>query len=179
MAMLRAPLALGLLLTLASPSPAQQLNRRNLTRVVDSLVEATRAGRHVPGITVLIAQGARPLLAKGYGVVDLDDGAPASIETVYAIASITKQFTAATILQLVREQQVQLDDDVSQYLPGLPMVRTPLTIRQLLHHTSGIPGSGPLGDQYWSRRDYTREEWLRLLGEAYRTHDQEFAPGTW
>lgn len=177
-AMRRALLAFALLSALAAPSSAQQLDRRRVTHLVDSLVAATQARRHVPGMTVLIAQGARALVAKGYGVMDLDDGAPATVETVYAIASITKQFTAAAILQLVREQRLQLDDDVSKHLPGLPMVRGPLTLRQLLHHTAGMQGPGPVGDPYWSRRDYTRDELLQLLGDAYKTRDQEFAPGT-
>jgi len=178
MVMRRSLLAIGLLLALAAPSWGQQLDRRRLARVVDSLVEAMRARRHVAGVTVLIAQGARPMLAKGYGVADLDDDAPASVETVYAIASITKQFTAATILQLARENRLQLDDDVSKHLPGLPMVRGPLTLWQLLHHTSGIPGIGSLPDPYWARRDYTREEFLRLLETAYLGRDPLFAPGT-
>jgi D-alanyl-D-alanine carboxypeptidase len=165
-------------LALSSASSGQQLERRRLTKVVDSIVETMQAKRHVPGVSVLIAQGARPILAKGYGVMDLDDGAPTSPQTVYAIASITKQFTAATILQLAKEKQLQLDDDVSKYVADLPMVRGPVTLRQLLHHTAGIRNPGALGDQYWNRRDYTREEWLRALAEVYKTRDQEFAPGT-
>ena len=172
------PLILGLALGLASISSGQAIDRQRVTKLVDSIVVTMQTKRHVPGASVLIAQGARPILAKGYGLIDLDNDTPASPQSVYAVASITKQFTAAAILQLAMEKQLQLDDDVAKHVPGLPMVRGPITLRQLLQHTAGIPGSGPLGDQYWTRRDYTREEWLRALAEAYKTRDQEFAPGT-
>jgi CubicO group peptidase (beta-lactamase class C family) len=173
-----APLIAILSFAVTTSSEAQQLDRKRLTKLVDSIVTTMQARQHVPGATVLIAQGARPVLAKGYGVIDLDLDAPATVQSVYAIASITKEFTAAAILQLARENKLQLDDDVSKYLPDLPMVHGPLTLRQLLHHTSGIAATGPLGDQYWMRRDYTREEWLAALDRIYRTREREFPSGT-
>lgn len=171
-------LVLGWTFTFASATAAQKLDRERITRQVDSLVSEMQTRRHVPGVSVVIAQGATPTLAKGYGTIDLDNDVAASPQSVYYIASLTKQFTAATILQLAKENKLQLDDDVSKYVPDLPMVRGPVTLRQLLHHTSGIPPMGALGDRYWNRRDYTREEWLRALADVYKTRSPEFAPGT-
>jgi D-alanyl-D-alanine carboxypeptidase len=64
---------------------------------------------------------------------------PASAETVYGIGSITKQFTAAAILQLQEKEKLALDDDIHTYLPGYPSNGQRITIRQILSHTSGIP----------------------------------------
>jgi len=171
-------IALALTASLSSTTAAQNLDRGRVTALVDSIVREMQTRRHVPGVSVLLAHGGQPFFAKGYGFADLDDDAPASPQSVYAIASITKQFTAAAILLLAQEHKLQLDDDVSKYVSDLPMVRGPVTLRQLLHHTTGIPPTGPLGDRYWNRRDYTREEWLNALAAAYKTRAQEFAPGT-
>jgi D-alanyl-D-alanine carboxypeptidase len=171
-------IALALTASLASTTAAQNLDRRRVAVLVDSIVREMQTRRHVPGVSVLVAQRGQPLVVKGYGVADLDDDAPASPHSVYAIASITKQFTAAAILLLAQEHKLQLEDDISKYLSDLPMVRGAVTLRQLLHQTTGIPSAGPLGDRYWDRRDYTREEWLNALAEFYKTRAQEFVPGT-
>jgi CubicO group peptidase (beta-lactamase class C family) len=157
---------------------AQRPDVRKMSATVDSIVTTLRSNRRVPGISVLIAYGDKPAFVKSYGVADLDDDAPATAQTIYFIASITKQFTAATILQLRNEHKLSLHDTVTKYFTDLPIVLQPVTIRQLLNHTSGLRPSGPLGDRFWSRRDYTREEWLRALGEAYRGKQPDFAPGT-
>jgi CubicO group peptidase (beta-lactamase class C family) len=157
---------------------AQRPDVRKMSATVDSIVTTLRSNRRVPGISVLIAYGDKRAFVKGYGVADLDADAPATAETIYYIASITKQFTAATILQLRNEHKLSLDDTVTKYYTDLPIVQQPVTIRQLLNHTSGLRTAGPLGDRFWSRRDYTREEWLRALAEAYRGKQPDFAPGT-
>src|SRR5688572_26747991 len=77
---------------------SQQPNRRALTRAVDSIVTAMMDARRPPGVSVLVAYGDSVFIAKGYGVADLNHDAPASAQTVYNIASITKQFAAVAIL---------------------------------------------------------------------------------
>lgn len=131
----------------------------------------------IPGMTVLIAQGTQPILAKGYGVAHLDHDAPARPETVYAVASITKQFTAAAVVKLASEGRLRLDDDISKHVPDLPMVRGAVTLRQLLHHTSGIPESGRLPGRDSSRLDYTREEWLAAMRDIYKDRAPASSPG--
>ncbi|GAC1476780.1 MAG: hypothetical protein NVS1B4_18270 [Gemmatimonadaceae bacterium] len=149
---------------------AQQPDIPAMCASVDSIVTSLRTDRRVPGLSVLIAYGDKPALLKSYGVADLDDDAPATAQTIYAVASITKEFTAATILQLRNERRWSLDDTVTKYITDLPIVQQPVTIRQLLNHTSGLRAHGPLGDRFRNRRDYTREEWLRALGAT--PHDQ-------
>jgi CubicO group peptidase (beta-lactamase class C family) len=96
---------------------------------------------------------------------------------VYAVMSITKQFTAAAILKLEGEGRLRLDDDISRHLADLPMVRGPVTLRHLLHHTAGIAGFGRLPGKNGLRLDYSRDEWLAVLRDMYKDRVPEFAPG--
>jgi CubicO group peptidase (beta-lactamase class C family) len=86
-----------------------------------------------------VARRGTVVFADGYGFADLRAGVPASADTVYGIGSITKQFTAAAILQLQEDGKLALDDDIHTYLPGYPATGQKITIRQLLSHTSGVP----------------------------------------
>jgi len=88
-----------------------------------------------------VKRGDDLLLAKGYGLADMENAAPATAETVYHIGSVTKQFTAAAIMQLVERGEIGLDDPVTKYLPDFPDRGHKVTIRHLLTHTSGISHS--------------------------------------
>lgn len=93
---------------------------------------------HAAGFSVAIVRDGQPVLAKGYGYADLAERVPASANTIYRLASITKQFTAAAILHLVEEGKLSLDDRISDYLPDYPAIGRRITIRSLLSHTSGL-----------------------------------------
>ena len=71
-------------------------------------------------------------------MADLDHNIPITPTTVFHVASMSKQFTAASILLLAQENKLSLDDPVRKYIPELPDFGTPVTIRELLHHTSGL-----------------------------------------
>ncbi|MGO4382461.1 serine hydrolase domain-containing protein [Pseudoduganella sp. RAF19] len=89
--------------------------------------------------TVLVARNGKPVFRKAYGAANREWMIPNTVKTRYRIGSITKQFTAAAILQLADENKLGLDDPISKYLPALPASWGPATVRQLLSHTSGIP----------------------------------------
>ena len=91
-----------------------------------------------PGCAVGVYQDGRIRYARGYGLADLEHRVPITPATVFDIGSTSKQFTAATILLLQQEGKLSLDDDVRRFLPELPDYERPITIRHLLHHTSGI-----------------------------------------
>ena len=120
--------------TAAAPSDRDRLVTR-----IDSLVDAYRVADHAPGTSVGVVHGSDTLVLKGFGFANVEDSVPATAATVYRIGSITKQFTAAAILQLVEQGKVQLDAPVSTYLPHFPREGGRATIRQLLTHTSGLP----------------------------------------
>ena len=108
---------------------------------IDSLF-APWTGTDRPGCAVGVSHGGRVLLERGYGMADLESGAAMSPSTIVHSASLAKSVTAFAVLLLEREGKLALDDDVRRYLPELPDYRarygTPITIRHLLTHTSGL-----------------------------------------
>jgi CubicO group peptidase (beta-lactamase class C family) len=92
----------------------------------------------VPGASVLVLRDGQPVVRAGYGLSDLETHTPATATTNYRLASVTKQFTAASILLLAEDGKLKLTDHVREWLPTLPKAAEPITIRHLLTHTSGL-----------------------------------------
>src|SRR5438309_3115358 len=88
---------------------------------------------------VLVARGGEVLLSKGYGSANLEWEIPDSPSTKFRLGSVTKQFTAASILLLEERGKLKVDDPVKKYLPGAPAAWDKVTVFHLLTHTSGIP----------------------------------------
>jgi D-alanyl-D-alanine carboxypeptidase len=139
-----APHRFVLLFLLASGAPQvllsqpTRLRRAELVRVVDSLATAAAKTGAAAGFSVAVAVGSSSRFTKGYGFADLEQRVPAGPETVYRIASITKQFTAAAIMQLAEQGKLSLDDRLTKFLPEWPAPGDQVTVRMLLNHTSGI-----------------------------------------
>lgn len=91
-----------------------------------------------PGAAVGIYQSGESVLAKGYGLADLESRRPVTAQTPFHVASVSKQFTACAIAMLAQQGKVCLDEDVREYLPFVPDFGHTITIRHLLHHTSGL-----------------------------------------
>jgi len=91
-----------------------------------------------PGCALSITQDGVSVLERAYGLADLEQGVAIRTSTVFNVGSMSKQFTAAAILLLQEEGKLSLDDDVRRYIPELPAYGTPITLRQLAHHTSGL-----------------------------------------
>lgn len=104
---------------------------------LDARLVRLREKYDIPGIstTILFPDGTRWVGLAGYA--DLEDRTPVTLDTAFAIASISKTFTSALVLALVDEGRVALDDQVGEYLPGLD-IDPKITVRQLLDHTSGL-----------------------------------------
>ncbi|PYS89981.1 MAG: serine hydrolase [Acidobacteria bacterium] len=88
---------------------------------------------------LLVAQKDRIILAKGYGFADREKKAPVTTSTVFAIGSVTKQFTAAAIMKLQMQGKLNVDDPITKYFRDVPPDKSKITIHQLLTHSSGIP----------------------------------------
>ena len=116
---------------------AQQRAAREF-RWIDSIVQSQSASQHLPGVAVAVVKNGSPVLARGYGTTDLSTGRAVSATTPFNIASLTKPFTALMITQLVAERKVALDAPALRYLDWLPPQYAAITVRQLLHHTSGV-----------------------------------------
>ena len=92
----------------------------------------------IPGCAVAIVERGKVLLQKGYGAADIGQNIPITTKTVFDIASVSKQFTAACISMLLDEGKLSLDDDIRKYIPEMPVYAKPVLIKNLLYHTSGI-----------------------------------------
>lgn len=92
----------------------------------------------VPGASVLVLEGGDAVFQRSYGLADLEAGVASSPTTNYRLASVSKQFTAASVLLLVEDGVLTLDDPVRRWLRTLPVAAEAITLRHLLSHTSGL-----------------------------------------
>jgi CubicO group peptidase (beta-lactamase class C family) len=134
---------------------------------VDEIVVKQMAQRHVPGVSIAVVRDGKVVTAKGYGLANVELEAPATADTVYQLASVTKQFTATAILLLVQDGKLSLDDKASARLSNLPAAWANVTVRQLLSHTSGVPNYTAVpGFDKHVRADMTNDEVLKLVADA-------------
>lgn len=139
---------------------------------IDTLITRQMRARHIPGLSLAVVRDGRVVYAKGYGEANIEWHAPATPETVYLLASVTKQFTATAIMMLVGEGKVRLTDTIGTYVTAAPSWKN-ITIRHLLTHTAGLKDRfefAPDGRMYM---DYSTEQML----EAARKTPVDFAPG--
>jgi CubicO group peptidase (beta-lactamase class C family) len=112
-------------------------------RQIDALVRL--GGRTpAPGYAVGVMRNGKVVHAKGYGIADLEHGAPITPATVFHAASLSKQFTACAVLMLEAAGKLSLGDRVAKHVPGMPACAAHITLRHLLHHTSGLRDQWPL-----------------------------------
>lgn len=147
-----------------------------VAQVVDSLARAFVAQGRAPSVAIGVVRGGETIVMKGWGKADLENDVPATERSVYRIGSLTKQFTAAAVMQLVEQGKVRLTDSIGAHLPALPAAWRGVTVRQLLNHTSGIPSYTDIGP-VWVRR-WGEEMIPDSLVALTATQDMWFAPGT-
>lgn len=116
-----------------APKPAPE----NLPARVDAIFQKMDSTVS-PGCALSVMKDGKIIYERGYGMADLDHNVSITPVTVFHVASMSKQFTAASILLLAQQGKLSLDDPVRKYIPELPDFGTPVTIRQLIHHTSGL-----------------------------------------
>ena len=133
---------------------------------------------HVPGIAVGIYNRGQILLAKGYGLANIELNVPVKAETIFQSGSVGKQFTSAAIMMLVEEGKIGLDDSIVKYFPNAPQSWQAIRVKNLLSHTSGLSEyetderAGPTGP-FYIRLDFTEDELVNKI-EALPI---EFKPG--
>jgi D-alanyl-D-alanine carboxypeptidase len=143
----------ALILALApAPLAAQAVpGREAVARTTDSLARAFLASGSAPSVAIGVVRGTDTIALGAWGKADLEHDVDATAETVYRTGSVTKQFTAAAVMQLVEQGKVRLADSIGAHIAGLPAAWQPVTIGQLLNHTSGIPSYTGTGDRWRSR----------------------------
>jgi len=125
---------------------------------VDDFVRRQIRKKHIPGLSLAIVKDGRVIKAAGYGFANVEQGARATPQTVYGLASMSKQFAAASIMLLVQDGKVALDSPIGKYLDGAPETWKEITVRRLLTHTSGLPREGMEKTSKSGRDDFTRDE---------------------
>ena len=91
-----------------------------------------------PGCALGVVEDGEFIYERGYGFANLDWGIPSATDTVFYVGSVSKQFTAAVIALLAEEGAVDLDENIREYFPEIPKYVRPITVRHLVHHTSGL-----------------------------------------
>lgn len=125
--------------------------------------------------TALLAKDGKVLLAKGYGLANREHGVPNKPETKFRLGSITKQFTAAAILQLQEKGKLSVHDKIAKYVPDTPPAWSAITIHHLLTHTSGIPNYTDPAE--YERRMRERPGTPLAFVRRFRELPLDFQPG--
>jgi CubicO group peptidase (beta-lactamase class C family) len=164
---LKSSFAFALLLAMQPPALAQQAappTLEQLTPEIDAIFARYQVDAHVPGMVYGIVKDGKLAYVKGIGVQTITDKRPVDADTLFRIASMTKAFTALSILQLRDEGKLRLDDLAEQYVPEMkdwtyPTTDSPrIRVRDLLHHVAGFVTDDPWGDrqQVLPQQDFTR-----------------------
>ena len=130
-----------------------------------------------PGCAVGVSIDDKPVLTAAYGMADLEHDVPIRPDTIFEAGSVSKQFTAMAVLLLAQQGKLSLEDNVRKYIPEIPDYGTPITIRHLLNHTSGLRDWGSLeAIAGWPRttREYTLDHVLEIL---CRQKSLNYTPG--
>ena len=130
-----------------------------------------------PGCAVGVYRDGKILYKHGYGMADLNDDVPITPATVFHVASMSKQFTAASIVLLAQQGKLSLDDDVRKYIPELPDFGQHITIRHLVHHTSGLRDQWNLLDLAGWRYSLDLITDDDVMSVMTRQKDLNFKPG--
>lgn len=158
---------------LAAPAGAQLT--ADTARRIDQVFAALNRSDG-PGCVLGIDRGGRPLYRKAYGMASLELGMPLGEESVLESGSVAKQFVAAAIVLLSQEGKLDLDAPVRRYIPELPDYGSPVTVRMLLHHTSGVRDMWTLFElagQPIGERLFTMDQALRMI---VRQRELNFPP---
>ena len=137
---------------------------------VDELVKAEMQKSKVPGLSLAVVKDGQIVLAKGYGMANVELQVPVKPETVFQSGSMGKQFAATAAMMLVEEGKINLDERISKYLGDVPETWKNITVRQVLTHTAGMANDFPMKDY---QQNFTEDEILKRA-EALPL---EFQPG--
>jgi CubicO group peptidase (beta-lactamase class C family) len=125
--------------------------RDTMVASIDEIAAAALTDGPLAGLSIAVVRGDDVIVTKGYGYADLATKEPATADTIYDIASVTKLYTAVAIMRLVQAGKLDLNDDLASLLPEFPNAEQArrITVRHLLSHTSGLPDYVLAHTEYW------------------------------
>lgn len=160
--------------TLFNNAVAQSKDDKQLTAAIDKLL-SEQFKTNETGAAALVARNGQIVYKKAFGMANLELNIPMQADNVFRIGSITKQFTAVAILQLMEQGKLSLQDDITKFMPDYPTHGHKITIEHLLTHTSGIKSYTSMKDfGDIMRKDMKPEE----LINHFKNQPMDFAPGT-
>ncbi|MCC3861705.1 serine hydrolase domain-containing protein [Pseudemcibacter aquimaris] len=132
------------LLTACASEKTEMTNEKTSEQQIDEIFAAFTGNN--PGAAVMVIQDGKVTLQKGYGMARVADGTPVTPKSNFRLASVTKQFTAMSILQLVERGQLTLDTSLTDIFPEYPEHGKDITIRHMLQHSSGLKDYAPMSE---------------------------------
>lgn len=168
----RTLVALTALASTALPLSAQSLPVAELDAIF-----ASWSSTRVPGCAVGVARNGEPVLLRAWGMADLEQGVANTTETIFEGGSLAKQFTSAAVILLALDGKLSLEDDIRDYIPEIRDYGTPITLRHLMTHTSGLRDWGSVAAiEGWGREDrsHTHAHVLEILA---RQSALNYTPG--
>ena len=171
-----APAALALAAVLAAGCTPDRPLAPTLSRGIDAVfADLDRPGS--PGAQVAVIRDGEIIFSRGYGEAQIEHGVPVTPQTVFHVASVSKQFTAMAVTMLAARGALSLDDAVRTHLPYVPLFQHRVTVRQMIHHTSGIRDQWQLlALSGWRLDDVITTE--QILGLMERQRELNFEPGS-
>jgi D-alanyl-D-alanine carboxypeptidase len=169
-------LAGGLLL--AGCTAGSNPEHDTMAAAIDSIAATALERGPIAGLSIGVMRGSEMVFSRGYGFADLAAGEPATADTRYDIASITKLLTAVAIMRLVDDGQLSLDDDLAALLPASPNAEQArrITVRHMLSHTSGLHDYESADTHRWLTDGTPLTE--QFVFELLRDRPLDFEPGT-
>lgn len=148
----------------------------NISKQVDRFFSAWDNSAS-PGCALGVIRNGRFIYKRGYGMASLEHGVPITPDSAFGVASTSKQFTAACVALLARRGKLSLDDKLQKHIPEIPVYKYPITLRHLIHHTSGLRDYLTLMSLAGMRLEnkYSNEEVIALIA---RQKDLNFRPGS-
>jgi CubicO group peptidase (beta-lactamase class C family) len=160
--------------TTAGASPPPSRAETTATKVDSLLAMYDEPGS--PGAAVAVVSQGRVVYMRGRGLANLEYGIPVTPETVFDAASLSKQFTAFAIVLLVQRGDLDLDEDIRTYIPDVPDFGEMITLRHLIHHTSGLRGTlNSLAMAGWKVGDVVSREQIMKMIRSQR--ELNYRPG--
>lgn len=145
---------------------------QNIEKEIDEIISSVYT-KDEPGIAILVAKNGKAIYRKAFGKASLELDVPMKPENVFELASITKQFTAVSILMLEEQDKLKLDDEITKYIPDYPTKGKTITIHHLLNHTSGIKSYTSMRLDSLARNDKSPTE----LIDYFKNEPMDFDPG--
>ncbi len=140
---------------------------------IDDLIKSAMAKDHIPGVAVGVIKDGKLVVSRGYGIANIETSLPVTTDSVFRIASMSKEFCAASILMLQAEGKLSVDDPISKYVEGTPESWKGITLRHLLGHQSGIHDILDV-KSYSFETKYSQKQIVKLLARL----PLDFEPGT-